>query len=163
DTYSPQEETRFRRRMEMMDPSPVSILYCLWVQRNTGGPMYEDGDRYSIVPQVPVSHRDVYELDLTSVSIREEATAPLSLILHQNYPNPFQGMTTIMYALPEPASVTLTVHDMLGREVRRIVDGLRGTGMQLQHFDARGLPPGNYLLRLRSGGMQKTRVMSILR
>jgi hypothetical protein len=47
---------------------------------------------------------------------------PVAFALHQNYPNPFNPSTTIGYDLAHAARVVLTVHDLLGREVTRLVD-----------------------------------------
>ena len=45
-----------------------------------------------------------------------------SFSLMQNYPNPFASATTVQYAIPEQAFVTLTVFDALGREVKQLVN-----------------------------------------
>ncbi|MCF7797480.1 MAG: T9SS type A sorting domain-containing protein [Candidatus Marinimicrobia bacterium] len=48
--------------------------------------------------------------------------------LRQNYPNPFNPATTIRYSLPTPAEVTLTIYDITGREVTRLVRASQGSG-----------------------------------
>jgi hypothetical protein len=66
-------------------------------------------------------------------------------------PNPFRDGTRLRFALAEAADVTLTVHDALGREVARLVDGPLEAGAHAATFDARGLPSGVYAYRLRAG------------
>ncbi len=68
--------------------------------------------------------------------------------LGTNYPNPFNPTTTIGFVLAEQAEVYLTVHDVLGREVARLVDGTVAAGTHEVRFDASGLPSGVYLYRL---------------
>jgi hypothetical protein len=57
-----------------------------------------------------------------------EAELPLTYELSQNFPNPFNPSTTIMYALPAPGAVSLIVYDGLGREVTRLVDNEQSAG-----------------------------------
>lgn len=83
--------------------------------------------------------------------------------LASNYPNPFSGLTTLSFTLPEPAPVLLTVHDALGREVRRLVEGLRPAGLHTVPFDAGTLPSGVYLYRLSSGAMSTARTLMLAR
>lgn len=73
---------------------------------------------------------------------------PLAFELHQNHPNPFNPTTTIAYDLAAPGTVTLTVHDLAGREVAVLVNGLQDAGRQTALFDARGIASGVYFYRL---------------
>ena len=55
-------------------------------------------------------------------------TLPIEFALHQNYPNPFNSSTLIKYSLAENALVTITIYDILGREVIRLVDDNQPVG-----------------------------------
>ncbi len=88
---------------------------------------------------------------------------PVTFRLEANYPNPFNPVTRIPYALPVGGPVRLTVHDALGREVARLVDGLQPAGRYAVPFDAGDLPSGLYLYRLRSGAFVETRAMVLLK
>ena len=62
-------------------------------------------------------------------SVREvQAPVPQAFSLKQNYPNPFNSTTIIRFALPSTERVKLAVYDVLGREVVRLIDGVKMTG-----------------------------------
>ncbi|MEM8488482.1 MAG: DUF4397 domain-containing protein, partial [Bacteroidota bacterium] len=86
---------------------------------------------------------------------------PGSFKLGNNYPNPFNPTTTISFTLPETAEVSLLVYDMLGREVRTLVNGTLASGVNEVVFDAAGLPTGTYLYRLTTpqGSFTKTMLL----
>jgi len=88
---------------------------------------------------------------------------PGSFRLLQNYPNPFNPATTIAYTLPENGHVRLSVFDVLGREVARLVDGARPAGNHQLSFDAGALPTGLYFYRINAGVFRQTRRMMLLK
>ena len=73
---------------------------------------------------------------------------PSGYVLEANYPNPFNPETRIRFSVPESAHVTLTVYDVLGRQVRVLVEGVRAAGTYEAVFEAGDLPSGTYLYRL---------------
>lgn len=104
----------------------------------------------------------------TSPLLRGPATAedravPETYALDTSVPNPVRTQTTIRYALPEAADVTLTVYDVLGREVKRLVQSPKAVGFHEVQFDASGLPSGTYLYRLRAGSFTQTKRMVVVR
>lgn len=60
--------------------------------------------------------------ELISVSGEEVVYAPKIFLLSQNYPNPFNPTTTIRFQLPKHSQVSIKIYDILGREVRMLVD-----------------------------------------
>ncbi|MFC1620260.1 immunoglobulin domain-containing protein [Candidatus Neomarinimicrobiota bacterium] len=91
----------------------------------------------------------------------EVKPVPLEFALHQNYPNPFNPTTTVDYDLPVAGDVALTVYDLLGREVIRLVDGYAEAGYYQAVWRGRsakgeGLPSGIYLVRLAVPGHSQT-------
>ena len=103
-----------------------------------------------------------------SVKFSEEITLVFTFIpdkfaLFQNYPNPFNPTTTIRYDLPSGGRVLLTVYNMLGQEVARLVDGLQATGRYEIPFTAGNLSSGIYFYKLQAGSYTETRKMVILR
>ena len=73
-----------------------------------------------------------------------------------SYPNPFNPTTTIQFTLPEATHVSLIIYDMLGREVKRLVEGPLATGEHSIPWDASGLPSGMYLYRIQAGNFTAT-------
>jgi hypothetical protein len=68
--------------------------------------------------------------------------------LHDNYPNPFNPITRIRFDLPSGTLVSLTVHDVLGREVATVVNEYLNAGYHHVTFDGSNLASGIYFYRL---------------
>ncbi len=83
-----------------------------------------------------------------TLAVKELPTLPLTYSLGQNYPNPFNPTTTIRYELPMRSHVTLTVYDMLGREVGLLVNGDIGPGLHNVQFEGANLASGVYFYRI---------------
>jgi hypothetical protein len=66
-----------------------------------------------------------------------------------NYPNPFNPATVVSVQLPAASTVWLAVYDMLGREMRTLVNEQKPAGLFTVQFDGSGLSSGVYLCRLR--------------
>ncbi len=91
---------------------------------------------------------ELAERVLVGVEQRDEPV-PGEFALEQNYPNPFNPATEISCQLPVAGMVNLTVFDLLGREVARLVDGRLEPGRHLVRFDAGRLASGVYVYRLK--------------
>jgi photosystem II stability/assembly factor-like uncharacterized protein len=76
---------------------------------------------------------------------------PRKYELSQNYPNPFNPTKTIKYSLPERAFVHLAVYDVLGREVKTLVQEQQDAGVHSVEFRGDGLPSGVYYYKLTAG------------
>jgi hypothetical protein len=99
-----------------------------------------------------------------SVEVREPVQARVyEYALEQNYPNPFNPTTTIRYSLKELGKVSLRVYDVMGREVKVLVDGVQGAGEYSVVMDATGLSSGVYVYQLRVGGFVFTKKMMLVR
>jgi len=83
--------------------------------------------------------------------------------LKQNYPNPFNPGTTIEYALPKPAFVTLKVYDLLGKEIVILVEEHQTAGIHKFNWDATGLASGVYLYRLETEQFVHTKKLILMR
>jgi len=89
--------------------------------------------------------------------------SPKSFRLGQNYPNPFNPTTNILYEVPGQSHVTLTVVDVLGREVAVLVNQEQPPGKYRAVFDASNLPSGVYFYRLAAGTFVQAHRMMLLR
>jgi hypothetical protein len=88
--------------------------------------------------------------------------------LFQNHPNPFNSSTTISYDNPQEGKVVLKVYDVLGREVRELVNRQQGAGHHVVGWDGRNnegkdVASGVYFYQLRSGDYRETRKTALIR
>ena len=100
---------------------------------------------------------------MTPTAVAAEAPLPNAVVVHQNHPNPFSSRTTIRFALPRPAAVTLTIYDLLGRTVTTLVRDRLPAGEHRAAWHADDLPNGVYLYRLRVGNEIRARKMVLVR
>jgi len=83
--------------------------------------------------------------------------------LYQNYPNPFNPSTRIGYQLPASDFVTLKVYDVLGKEVKTLVNERQNAGNHSVQFNAANLPNGVYFYRLQAGNYSAIRKILLLK
>jgi hypothetical protein len=88
---------------------------------------------------------------------------PKTFALEQNYPNPFNPSTTIRYQLPQSATVSLKIYDVLGREVQTLVNERQAAGQYSVPFNADGLASGVYFYRLQAGSFVQTKKMMLIK
>ena len=93
---------------------------------------------------------------------------PGTFTLHQNYPNPFNPATSIRFEVSEPTRVVLKVLNIIGQEIRTLVDGIKPVGFYEVVWDGRnrrglGMPSGVYLYRIEVHGFTLTKKMVLLR
>ena len=88
---------------------------------------------------------------------------PASCILHQNFPNPFTHTTNIKYYLPSASHVTLSVNNMLGRQVAVLADGMESEGWHTMSWDSGNAASGIYFCRLIAGSHPQTIKMILIK
>lgn len=102
--------------------------------------------------------------DTISVSVRRvDGTVPIHFSLSQNYPNPYNPVTMIAFGVPFEAKVSLKLYNVLGEEIRLLIDDIVSPGVHTVVFNARDLPSGVYLYRLIAGRYVETRKMLLLK
>jgi hypothetical protein len=99
---------------------------------------------------------------LTGVSGSGNNT-PSAFILGQNYPNPFNPVTKINYDIPKTAAVKLTVYDLLGREVKTLINELKNPGRYEVTFDGSNLSSGVYFYRINADAFSDIRKMVLIK
>ena len=88
---------------------------------------------------------------------------PSRFVLYQNYPNPFNPSTTLAFSVPEKSFVSLTVYDLLGREVASVLNSQVNAGRHSVPFDGRKLSSGIYFYKLQSGQFTTIKKMILLK
>jgi phosphodiesterase/alkaline phosphatase D-like protein len=88
---------------------------------------------------------------------------PIKFKLFQNYPNPFNPSTTIQFSIPESGYVRLSVYNMIGEEVKVLVDEKKDAGFYEKTFDASNLPSGAYVYKLESPGLVQAKKMLLMK
>lgn len=83
--------------------------------------------------------------------------------LSQNYPNPFNPVTTIKYGIPKSGNVTLKIYDLLGREVRTLVNEKKDPGVYSVEFDGTNLASGIYLYKIESGSFSAVKKLMLVK
>jgi hypothetical protein len=103
-----------------------------------------------------------------ALGVNEGLSVPDVYALHQNYPNPFNPITTLRYDLPEQANVNIIIYDLLGREVRTLVNTTQDAGFKSVIWNAtndygKPVSAGVYLYQIRAGEFVQTRKMVLLK
>ena len=98
-----------------------------------------------------------------SKAIEVDLGAPNKFELSQNYPNPFNPTTTIKFSLPEAGNVKLTLFNILGQEVKTLVNESKESGVHTINFNASELNSGIYIYKLESGSFTQTRKMTLVK
>ena len=88
----------------------------------------------------------------TTTGIKNEVDIPDVYELKNNYPNPFNPITNIEFQISESGPVTLKVYDVLGNEVRTLVNEEKIPGNYKVRFDGENLSSGIYFYVLKAGG-----------
>ncbi len=119
--------------------------------------------------------RDIWYYDLvyakiggieygTFVSVEnEDSSHPIDYFLSQNYPNPFNPSTRINYSLPHSSKVTLKVYDILGNEIKTLVNKEQNAGIYEVEYDSKGLSSGIYFYRIVTDEFSETKKMILMR
>lgn len=99
---------------------------------------------------------------VTSINSVQEFSAS-DFYLFNNYPNPFNSSTVIKFRIPEAGLVTLTVYDLLGREVEKLANKNMAVGIYSIDFNASNLSGGVYFYALKAGDFLQTKKMIYLK
>ena len=98
--------------------------------------------------------------DVTGV---ETNSVPQTFSLDQNYPKPFNPATTISFSIAEKGKVQLKVYDLIGQEIKTLVNGELNAGVYKLTFDASNLPSGIYIYEIRTNKFLESRKMMLLK
>ncbi|HEX3074558.1 MAG TPA: T9SS type A sorting domain-containing protein, partial [Ignavibacteriales bacterium] len=98
-----------------------------------------------------------------AIGIWNEDMAPAVYSLSQNYPNPFNPATVIKYSIAEAGKVELKIYNMLGQEIKTLVNDMKNAGRYEVKFNASGLSSGVYIYRIKSGSFVQTKKLMLIK
>jgi hypothetical protein len=116
-----------------------------------------------ILYSVPASPANFNQLEFSLTGAKESKNRVTGFVLKNNYPNPFNPSTTIEYSLSERSSVSLVITDILGQQVRVLIDEEQSAGSHTVSFNADNLPSGVYYYSLRSGSYFSCKKMVLVK
>lgn len=105
----------------------------------------------------------VIPANLSSLILETSVIVPSDYELGQNYPNPFNPSTVIKYSVPNEGLVKIAVFDMLGREVKLLVNDFHTAGPYEVKLNAEGLSSGVYVYKMRAGSFEAIRKFVLTR
>ena len=120
------------------------------------------------VPQVPCEPQVGITFSAASLSNDESTVLPYKFVLYQNYPNPFNPITSLRYDLPNDGLVNITIYDMMGRIVKKLVNGSQTAGFKSVQWNATNdrnepVSAGLYLYTIQAGEFRQTKKMVLLK
>jgi Leucine-rich repeat (LRR) protein len=98
-----------------------------------------------------------------TIGVENLSSHPLQMMLFQNYPNPFNPMTVIGFELSDFSFTTLKIYDILGREIKTLINENMAAGKHSVQFDASRLASGIYYYKILAGNYSKTMKMVLTR
>ncbi len=98
-----------------------------------------------------------------STDIKEYVAKPNDFILYNNFPNPFNPSTNIKFYLPSAMKLTITVYDLLGREIDRVLNKYLSAGFHTVTWDASNYASGIYYARVKGENISQIIKMTLIK
>jgi hypothetical protein len=146
--------------------------FTTWIDFSTGLESYD----YSVSQLVATDEYlyktggtiNSYQIPLPELDTHWESTQLVEFTLSQNYPNPFNPTTTLQYELPRDAQVKIRIFDIMGEEVKTLVNNQQNAGYKSVVWDAtnnsgRPVSAGLYLYMIRAEDFRQTKKMVLLK
>jgi len=125
------QSSDFSLQVDMLNNS-LPVMWWGTASRR-GGVDFFAGDQFLILGRHPITSRDIYVFSLDSIV---QNFVPSGFQLRQNYPNPFNPNTTIAYDLPVASRVVIKIYNILGQEVKSLLDEAQQLGFNSTVWDA---------------------------
>ena len=111
--------------------------------------------------------RDIH-VDVSDMLGIDGENLPTEFALHNNYPNPFNPITNILYDIPEVSDVTLEIYNVMGQRVRTLVQGSHEPGRYQITWNAtndfgQGLSSGMYIYRIQAGDFVSVKKLVLMK
>jgi len=109
-----------------------------------------------------------FQIEKTILGVGNEKNVPSDFKLEQNYPNPFNPSTIISYSLPKNSFVTLKLYDMLGREIKTLINTEMNSGKHSVEWNGddnsgRKVSSGTYLYRMVAGNFTEAKKLTLIK
>jgi len=156
-SYTKQQAVPYENFSYQVSPEGIGnrTVYLRLVTTATEGCSFSLGNLLD--NQNIIAKKNVKQLAYKSASVIKDYA------MEQNYPNPFNPVTTITYQLPKSGSVTLKIFDILGNEVKTLVNEQKEMGRYTIQFNASSLASGMYVYQLRANEYTSTKKMMLLK
>ncbi len=96
-------------------------------------------------------------------SVNSKSTTVSNFELYQNYPNPFNPTTVIKYSVPVASKITLKVYNVLGSEIKTLVNSEKAAGNYSVEFNGSNLASGIYFYQLKAGNFVQTKKFVLMK
>ncbi len=151
-------EDGFHSYHNLSDPTRPNYIRTGNTFEELNGVMYYSFGNYKLVP------RNDNDFVGWVTDVNEADQLPDEFGLFQNHPNPFNPSTIINYNLPVQANVTLKIFNILGQEVKTLIDNeIVSAGKHEVSFNANGLPTGIYIYNLQANDFVQSKKMILLK
>lgn len=108
----------------------------------------------------------VYEVYVSGIGFStdvQEETPPLSFQLYQNFPNPFNPITTITFEIDRPGHTRINIYDLLGNQITTLLNDYKNAGIYRIKFDGSSLSSGVYFYSITFNNFMQTKSMILLK
>lgn len=134
-----------------------------WLEKGTKVDLIQGSNTIQMELFWGYMYLDYLAVPSTITGVDDIDQIPLNYSLEQNYPNPFNPVTNIRFSLPSTQKVVLKIFDVLGREVKTLIDEERSAGNYNITFNASKISSGVYFYRLEAGNFMKVNKMIFLK
>jgi len=156
-----------------IDSTPTFIDYDVWSNCDAGSsePSYNvrykikavDNTDWASVFSDFVSNQSLVVRINTPDNYINNSNLPKSFLLSQNYPNPFNPVTKIQYDLPKDVFVSVKIYDLLGREIKTLLNEYKNAGSYIVSFNGSELASGVYFYRIKAGSFVQVKRMLLIK
>jgi photosystem II stability/assembly factor-like uncharacterized protein len=109
------------------------------------------------------SDHSLWSIHRTLTGIEDNAPVLPEKITFSSYPNPFNALTTISYALPQASNLTVEIFDITGRKIQTLFSGYQEAGEHSTIWDAGQAASGVYFYRIKAGEFSSVKKCVLLR
>ena len=153
-------DLQYSNTADMKNPVEVKDISVSNLQLNS----LNQGEYYWRVKSITADGKNsaysgigLFSIDGKILAVKNNDVIPAAFRLEQNYPNPFNPSTVINFSIPEASFVSLKLYDILGREIRTLLNNNKTAGVYSVQWDGRDnsgnvVQSGTYFYRLVSGG-----------